>query len=97
MVIEQNTSGGIRPHLHILVPIGKNDRKHQLIDKVFLRMDLPSKECVNLKTITKMKDLQAWRNYLNGLKTPEKGSFVEKDALDRVTFQIPNLLSNLKI
>lgn len=97
MVIEQNTNGGIRPHLHILVPIGQNDRKHQLIDKVFIRMDLPSKECVNLKTITKMKDLQAWRNYLNGLKTPEKGSFVEKDTFDRIKFEIPNLFSNLKI
>ncbi len=98
MVIEQNTSGGkIRPHLHILVPISVNDRKHQLIDRIFTRMDLPSKECVNLKTITKMKDLTAWRNYLKGLKTPEKGSLCEKDAFDRITFEIPPLFSNLKI
>ncbi len=97
MVIEQNTNGGVRPHLHILVPVGKNDRKHQLIDKIFNRMLLPSKECVNVKTITKLKDLTGWRNYLAGIKTPEKGSFVEKDALDRCTFNIPNIFSNLKI
>lgn len=97
MVIEQNTNGGIRPHLHILVPISPNDRKHQIVDKVFMRMNLPSKECVNVRTISKEKDLQAWRNYLQGLKKPEKDSLVQQDSFDRSACNIPDIFSNLKI
>ena len=90
-VVEQNTEGGIRPHIHQLCKVSDNTRKNHIITRLSKLYGLESQSIdVN---ISKNKVLVSkWQDYVCGNKKVAKQSLVEKDIEDRSKYGIPHFV-----
>ena len=90
MVVEQNTQGGVRPHLHILAKITANTRKNHIVarmGKIFNIMDNFVQVRVSYNPIC----IEKWTKYIQGDKSSNKLEYVEKDIKDREKENIPHI------
>ncbi|AXH77232.1 MAG: putative replication initiation protein [Cressdnaviricota sp.] len=89
LCVEQNTKGGIRPHIHLLVPIGVTARKNHVITRLAKIFDV-TEQSINV-TISSNKVLKdKWVNYIHGDKAAEKLENVEQDKKDRLALNLPD-------
>lgn len=91
-VVEQNTEGGVRPHIHQLCKISSNTRKNHIITRLSKLYGLePQSIDVN---ISKNKLLVAkWKEYVEGNKKDDKMNNVGRDVEDREKYGIPHIIS----
>lgn len=90
MTVEQNTAGGIRPHLHILHPVSDNTRKNHVITRLAKVFKLES-QSIDVSISRSSVVVSRWQNYIRGEKKEEKLENVEKDIKDREYYNIPNI------
>jgi len=91
ITIEQNTEGGIRPHLHALAKVCKNTRPNKEIARLAKQFSI-SNECIEYK-IHGTNLLSPHLKYVQGEKTQEKENNVLKDIKDKEMANIPKFLS----
>lgn len=91
--IEQNTSGGIRPHIHLfLCTTVRRARVIDLLSKHF-KVGKPS---IDLKIYRKDLLWEEHLTYINGEKKSEKMDFVAQDNLDKFELNIPQTIGFIK-
>lgn len=93
-VVEQNTSEGIRPHVHYLCKVSSNARKNHLITKYSKLFNLPS-NFISVQISKNAATQVAWNKYVSGDKQQSKSEFVELDFKDREKLGIPHKFSLL--
>lgn len=91
ITIEQNTDGGIRPHLHALAKVCKNTRPNKEIERLSKLFQIASSS-IEFK-IHGNNLLSPHLKYLRGEKTSEKLENVNKDIKDKEDANIPKFLS----
>lgn len=90
--LEQNTRGGIRPHIHLLAKVSSNTRKNHVISKISKSWSLvPQSIDASLSKSSSL--VSKWNGYIRGSKTADKMENVELDRIDREKYSIPNLIS----
>lgn len=92
MCIEQNTSNGIRPHIHIMLET--KVRPARVIEQLakHFKIDKPS---IDLKKHTHSILWHEHIDYVKGRKTSHKMDLVEMDVQDRTSLGIPQYLGEL--
>ena len=93
MCVEQNTPGGIRPHLHIAHPVSDNTRKNHIITRV-AKLFQVEQNSVDVNVSKSSIVVSRWVKYIHGEKKDEKKENVEKDIKDRQYYNIPNIYEN---
>lgn len=90
--LEQNTSGGIRPHIHLfLVTNTKPNRIIEYLAKHF-KVGKPS---IELKSYRKDTLWNEHISYISGEKKDEKMEHVKQDNLDKENASIPKFVGNI--
>jgi len=90
--VEQNTSGGIRPHIHLfLISTTRPARIIDLLAKHF-KIGKPS---IDIKTYRKSNLWEEHINYISGDKKDQKMENVTQDNLDKEECGIPKYLGNI--
>jgi len=89
LCVEQNTKGGIRPHIHLLAPIGVTARKNHIITRLAKIFDV-SEQSINVTISTNKVLKDKWTNYIHGDKAAEKLENVEQDKKDRIALNLPD-------
>lgn len=91
--LEQNTSGGIRPHIHLfLITTTRPNRIIETLAKHF-KVAKPS---IDLKTYRKDILWEEHKSYINGDKKSEKMDNVAQDNLDKFNLGIPLVFGKIK-
>lgn len=91
--LEQNTSGGIRPHIHLfLCTTVRPARIIELLSKHFS----VGKPSIDLKIYRKDLLWEEHLTYINGEKKSEKMDFVAQDNLDKFEYNIPQTIGFIK-
>ncbi len=93
MCVEQNTPGGIRPHLHILHPVSDNTRKNHIISRLAKLFKI-DKNSIDVNVSKSSTLLSRWVKYIHGEKKEEKKDNVDKDIKDRLYYNIPHIYEN---
>lgn len=90
MTVEQNTGGGVRPHLHILAEVGANARKNHIITRLSKIFNIPE-NFVSVQLSINSSLVDKWRKYLQGEKKECKLDNVGQDTRDRNELGIPHI------
>lgn len=92
MCIEQNTSNGIRPHIHLMLET--KVRPARIIEQLakHFKIDKPS---IDLKKHSHSIMWDEHINYIKGKKKDEKMADVQQDVQDRTALGIPQYLGEL--
>ena len=93
MCVEQNTPGGIRPHLHIAHPVSENTRKNHIISRL-AKLFQVDPNSIDVSVSKSSIVLSRWVKYIHGEKKQEKQDNVEKDIKDRQYYNIPHIYEN---
>lgn len=93
MVVEQNTKGGVRPHLHISHSVSDNTRKNHVISRL-ANIFKVEKVCINVDVSRSFVVISRRLKYIRGEKKEEKQDDVEKDIKDRNNFNIPHIYND---
>ena len=91
ITIEQNTEGGVRPHLHALAKVKATTRPNKEIVRLAKQFSVQN-SCVEYK-IHGTNLLSPHLKYVRGEKTQEKENNVLKDIKDKELAGIPKFLS----
>lgn len=91
--LEQHTSGGIRPHIHLFLI--SNQRPARIIDLLAKHFKIP-KPSIDLKTYRKSILWKEHIEYIMGNKKEEKQENVEQDNIDKQNVNIPKYLGVIK-
>jgi len=97
-VVEANTEGGYRPHIHLLItsydkPLEKPNR---VITALSTHFNI-SKNSIDCKPYHKGLLYQEHVDYIDGNKRDSKKDNVELDRREREEFKIPHIIGKLKI
>lgn len=90
MVAEQFTTGGIRPHLHILLKVSGNTRKNHVISRLSKVFEIEAAS-VQVRISSNVSLVERWRKYLQGEKSDTKSEYVSKDKEYRENNNIPHI------
>ena len=90
--LEQNTSGGIRPHIHLFLIT--NTRPNRIIDTLAKHFKI-KKPSIELKTYRKNILWKEHISYISGDKRAEKMENVVQDNLDKEIRSIPKYVGNI--
>ena len=93
MVVEQNTTGFVRPHLHISHCVSDNTRKNHIISRL-ANIFKVEKQCINVDVSRSFVVISRRLKYIRGEKKQEKKEDVEKDIKDRNIFNIPHIYND---
>ena len=93
MVVEQNTKGGVRPHLHLAHPVTDNTRKNHVIARLAKIFEI-EQNSVDVKISRSFIVISRWLKYIRGEKKEEKQEDVEKDIKDRDYYNIPHIYTD---
>jgi len=89
MCVEQNTSQGLRPHIHALACVTATCRPKAEISRLSKMYKLKDNFIEFKVSRNKMLNISR-QNYIRGEKVDSKLLLVEKDIKDRLLIQIPN-------
>jgi hypothetical protein len=87
-VVESHTDGGYRPHIHMI--IYTQERPNRIIQKLARAFEC-NENFVDCKT---SYELEAHKQYINGLKRESKQIHVENDRFERDQNGIPHTIVN---
>lgn len=90
--LEQNTAGGIRPHIHLFL-ITKT-RPNRIIETLAKHFKV-AKPSIDLKTYRKDLLWEEHLSYINGDKKSEKMENVAQDNLDKFNLGIPQTIGKI--
>lgn len=90
--LEQNTSGGIRPHIHLFLI--STTRPNRIIETLAKHFKV-AKPSIDLKTYRKDILWNEHLDYINGNKKTEKMENVAQDNLDKFELGIPQTLGKI--
>jgi len=90
--LEQNTSGGIRPHIHLFLET--TTRPARIIDTLAKHFKV-GKPSIDIKTYRKNNLWKEHINYILGDKKLEKMDNVNQDNIDKEECGIPKYLGNI--
>jgi hypothetical protein len=90
MCVEQNTKGGIRPHLHILAKINGNVRKNHVITRMGKIFNLKN-NFIQVRVSSNEVYVKQCSDYVNGKKAADKMGHVDQDIKDREKYNIPHV------
>lgn len=91
--IEQNTSGGVRPHIHLML-LDTKVKPSRVIETLAKSFDL-AKNSIECKRHFADHLYNVHIDYIKGIKTEEKDENVKKDKQDRETLGIPDYINNI--
>lgn len=92
MCIEQNTSKGVRPHIHLMLET--KVRPARIIEQLAKHFKI-QKPSVDLKKYSHSILWDEYINYIKGNKKDEKLEDVRRDVQDRTSLGIPQYLGEL--
>ncbi len=93
MCVEQNTDGGVRPHLHILAKVTSNCRKNHVITRLSKIFEVQNNS-VDVSITRSYSLVTQWTKYIKGEKKEEKLENVNKDRVEREQLNIPHYYGN---
>lgn len=93
--IEQNTKGGVRPHIHLML-LDKKVKPSRVIETLSKAFDIP-KSSIECKRNFNNHLMPEHIAYLKGSKTDSKSEDVAKDICDRLDLGIPDYIGEIKI
>lgn len=91
--IEQNTKGGIRPHIHLML-LDNKVKPSRVIETLAKVFDL-EKNSVECKRLFSNHMYNEHIDYLHGVKRDEKSDDVAKDIVDRLDLDIPDYIGEI--
>lgn len=90
--VEQNTSGGVRPHIHLFLI--SNTRPNRIIETLAKHFKI-GKPSIDIKTYRKNLLWKEHISYIIGSKKEDKMECVEQDNIDREILQLPKYTGNI--
>ena len=90
--LEQNTSGGIRPHIHFFLV--SNTKPYRIIDLLAKHFKI-GKPSIDLKTYRKNILWKEHIAYISGDKKEEKMENVEQDNIDKESVSVPKFVGSI--
>lgn len=91
--IEQNTKGGIRPHIHLML-LDNKVKPSRVIETLAKVFDL-EKNSIECKRLFSNHMYNEHIDYIQGVKRDDKREYVDQDIADRLDLDIPDSIGEI--